>query len=387
MTGIFADETESASKENVSPAPKIKLEQNEIAAAPKVSIIKKPFSPFTGRIKASKVRLRLQPDLESRIVREMKKNEYVSVVDEEGDFLAIEAPLGVKAYVFRSFVLDNVVEGNRVNVRLEPSLESPIIAHLNTGDKVKGVVSEQHNKWLEIPVPSQTRFFISKEFVEFIGGPEMKAQMDKRRNAVDQLLESASLLCKAEMNKSFEEIDFERLKRSYQTIIQDYTDFPEQVDKAREFLATLQETYLQKRIAYLEAKASSTMHQEESNLLEAAKAVQKDELNDRMKTWEPIEEALYLTWTQFNQEKNIEEYYDQEKLLAVPISGILEAYISPVKNKPGDFIMRENDLPVAYVYSTKIDLQNYVGKKVTLIGSPRTNNNFAFPAYFIHAIE
>jgi len=49
--------------------------------------------------------------------------------------------------------------------------------------------------------------------------------------------------------------------------------------------------------------------------------------------------------------------------------------------------VKENDLPVGYVYSTMINLESLVGKKVTLVGVSRPNNNFAFPAYFVLSAE
>lgn len=350
---------------------------------------KKPFSPFTGKIKGNKVRVRLQPDLECPVIKELSKHDLVSVVDEEGDFWAVQAPDGIKAYIFRSFVLDNTVEGNRVNIRLQPSLEAPIIGHLNSGDKVKGAVSSLNNKWLEIPTPTQAKFYIAKDFVEFAGGPDLKAQLDKRKNTLEQLFESSSLLCKVEMQKPFEEIDFERLKRSFTTIIQDAADFPHYAERAKESLTTLQETYLQKRIAYLETKAEidSTKKHAESLVLENLNVQPVEEASDRMKMWEPLEEALYHSWAHLNEEKNLDDFYNDQRLVAVPIKGFLEAYVTPVKNKPGDYILKDKDLPVAYVYSTKVDLKNYVGKKVTLLGTQRSNNNFAFPAYFVHAVE
>ena len=350
---------------------------------------KKTFSPFTGKIKGNKVRVRLQPDLECQVVKELVKHDLVSVIDEEGDFWAIQAPEGVKAYVFRSFVLDNTVEGNRVNIRLQPSLDAPIIGHLNSGDKIKGSVSSLNNKWLEIPTPTQAKFYVAKDFVEFAGGPDLKAQLDKRKNTLEQLFESSSLLCKVEMQKSFEEIDFERLKRSFTTIIQDATDFPQYAEKAKESLAALQDAYLQKRIAYLETKAEadSAKKHAESLVLENLHVQPAVEASDRMKMWEPLEEALYNSWAHLNEEKNQEDFYNDQRLVAVPIKGFLEAYVAPVKNKPGDYILKDKDLPVAYVYSTKIDLKDFIGKKVTLLGTPRPNNNFAFPAYFVHAVD
>ena len=110
-------------------------------------------------------------------------------------------------------------------------------------------------------------------------------------------------------------------------------------------------------------------------------------LTDRMKMWEPIEEALYLSWANFSVKKNIDQFYEEQKVAAETITGIIDPYISPVKSKPGDFILRNGDVPVAYVYSTQVNLQSLVGKRATLVVSPRPNNNFAFPAYYVLDVE
>lgn len=354
-------------------------------AAPVFKLPEVPFSPFTGKIKAKKVRLRLAPDLDSHVVRELTKSDLVSVVGEKGDFWAVEPPAGLKAYVFRSFILDNVVEANRVNVRLEPSLDAPIIAHLNAGDKVNGTQSPLNNKWLEIKAPASTRCYVAKNLVEFAGGPEVKAQMDKRRNTAEQLFLTTSLLTAAELNKPFEKIEIDHLSRNYKTVIQDYADFPEFVDKAQESLTQLQEAYLQKRIAFLEAK--NTPRSSKETIEKEDAGIVAENATDKMKLWEPIEEAMYLTWAHVNESKDMNEYYEEQKLAAVAVSGILEAYTACVKNKPGDFIVRDKGLPVAYVYSTHVNLQNLVGKKVNLTCAARPNNNFAFPAYTVLSAE
>ncbi|HSX12466.1 MAG TPA: SH3 domain-containing protein [Rhabdochlamydiaceae bacterium] len=385
---ILAPKVETHTQEPVAVVPeKVEAKAPAVAQAPVVK--KKLFSAFTGKVKGNKVRVRVQPDLDCQVIKELNKHDLVTVVDENSEFWAIQPPEGIKAYVFRSFILDNTVEGNRVNVRLQPNLESPIIGHLNSGDKVKGIVSALNNKWLEIAPPAQTKFYVAKEFIEFAGGPELKAQLDKRKNTLEQLLDAAALLTKAELQKPFQEIDFERLKRSYTAIIQDSSDFPHFAEKAKESLIALQENYLEKRIAYLENKAEVNVEKKVEECAAAEELAAQPALapTDRMKMWEPLEEALVKTWTVLNDEKNSDDFYNEQRLVAVPIKGMLEAYLSPVKNKPGDFILKDKDIPVAYVYSTKIDLHPYVGKKVTLLGSPRSNNNFAFPAYFVHAIE
>jgi uncharacterized protein YgiM (DUF1202 family) len=398
MSCVFANET--APSEEVIAIPELSSPVSIPApavtpaplAAPKAvvkALPEAPFRPFTGKVKAKKVRVRVNPDLESSIVKEVAKNDLIAIVGEKGDFWAVEPLPGTKAYVFRSFILDNVVEGNRVNVRLKPDLEAPVIGHLGAGEKVSGIISSLNNKWLEIAPPSNTRFYIAKDFVENIGGPEVKVKIEKRKSAAKQLLEATDLLSKAELKKPYHEIDIERFVHSYQTVVKDYADFPDYVTTAKDALASIQETYLQKKISYLEAKAGKKgvahdlIDSEKGLALENESLRAKEDPSDRMKMWEPIEEALYLTWAHINGDRNIDEYYNEQNVTSVAVSGIVETYAAPVKNKPGDFILRDKDTPVAYLYSTKVNLQNLVGKKVTLIGTPRPNNNFAFPAFYV----
>jgi hypothetical protein len=353
-----------------------KITPKKIEKAAEVSV-----NPFTGKIKGRKVRMRLRPDLDSRIIKELNKNELVTVIGEKGDFWAVQAPAGTKGYIFRSFVLDNTVEGNHVNVRLEPSLDAPVISHMNSGDQIENAsISPVNSKWLEIAPPAQTRFYVAKEYIEYAGGPEVKAQMDRRASTAEQLIDAAALLSKAELRKPFEEIDFDRVIRGFTTVISDYTEFSELVEQAKESLATFQEAYLQKRISHLESSeqyASNTAEEHQKFAM----------LTDKMKLWEPIEEALYLSWANINENKAQRDYYEEQKLAAVEISGIVEPYTAPVKNKPGDFLLRNKDVPVGYVYSTQVNLQELVGSNVRLIAAPRPNNNFAFPAYYVLSVE
>ncbi len=348
------------------------------------------YKAFTGKIVGGNVRMRLSPDVDAPIVREVLKGDLVVVRGEKADFYSIEAPSDFKVYIFRSFVLDNVVEGNRVHVRLSPELNAPVVALMNSGDKVNGVISEKNHKWLEISVPKNVRFFIAKEYIEKIGGPELKALRDKKQNTVLQLMESAELLSQSEMMKPFEEVDFERVSSSFTTITKEYSDFPEYAEKARSKLAHLQEIYLQKKIAYLEAKTSKMSKERTSRTDYVPVADISEETltpRERMKIWERVEESLFLSWGASHHRKTMDDFYEDQKLKTVRISGIVEAYNDIVKNKPGNFVLRDRDMPRAYLYSTFTDLQNYVGKYVTLVAVQRPNNNFAFPAYFVFEAE
>lgn len=346
-----------------------------------------PVKPFTGKVKAKKLHMRAGASLESTVVKDLGRGELVSIVGEKGDFYAVEAPNGFKAYVFRSYILDNVVEGNKVNVRLKPTVDSPVLTHLNSGDRVSGTVCSTNNKWMEIALPSHVNFYVAKQYVENVGSPDIKAKYDARRRVAEETLESAQYLGKVEFEKGFPEIDFEKVTHNYQTVINDYAEFAELATVAKEELSALQERYIEKRLAYAETKPNAL--EEDTLSVQGASSASAlfTAITDKMKLWEPIEESLYLSWSSINESRTLDEYYADQKLAATPITGILEPYTAPVKCKPGDFIIRDKDLPVAYVYSTQINLQSLIGKKVTLMGAPRPNNNFAFPAYFVLSAE
>jgi hypothetical protein len=392
-TYVMADEGPTAEVAETSPAveaieapalaPAIVSEPVVIhtpEAAPEPSI-DLPFHTFTGKIKGKKVRMRAQADLESKIVKELNRNDLLLVVGEKGDFYAVQPPTSTKAYVFRSFILDGIVEGNRVNVRLEPSLDSPVIAHLNAGDHIKGAISSLNNKWYEIDPPSNARFYVAKEYVESIGGPEVKIQLDRRKMAAEQILDAAALLTKSEMQKPFSEISLDRIKHNYDVVMSDYADLPELAEKAKEALTSVQEAYLQKKLSFLEKKTEYPVNEETPRLEMALNPT------DRMKLWEPVEESLYLGWSSSHDDRSIAEFYEEQKQNATVVTGILESYTAPVKRKPGDFMLRDKELPVAYLYSTHINLQDFIGKKVTIVAAPRSNNNFAFPAYYVLSVE
>lgn len=363
---------------------------SEPKVAPKKVVDKIPevnVNPFTGKVKGRKVRMRLRPDLDSRIIKELVKNDLVTVIGEKGDFWAVEPPADTKVYVFRSFILDNVVEGNHVNVRLEPSLDAPIVAHLNSGEKLEDpIISPVNTKWLEIAPPPQTRFYIAKEYIDYAGGPEVKAQMDRRLATAEQLLDATSLLSKAEFRKPFDEIDFDRIVKGYNTIINDYNEFPDLVDQAKEALATFQDSYLQRRISFLESQPADRYADAKAS--KKGKLENVTQITDKMKLWEPIEESLYLSWANINENRTQREYYEEQKLGSVSLTGIVEAYTHPAKHKPGDFILRDKDSTAAYyIYSTQINLQSLVGKQVSLTAAPRPNNNFAFKAFYVLSVD
>jgi hypothetical protein len=346
------------------------------------------------------------------------------VVGESEDFYAVQPPADIKAYVFRTYILDNIVEGTRVNVRLEPDIEAPVIAQLASGERVNGVVSPLNSKWLEITPPAQARFYVSKSYIDKIGNASLMATIEKRREEVNSLLNATYLSGQTEIQKEFSEIHLDGIYANYNTIINHYQDFPDQVARAKELTSWLQDTYLQKKLAYLESKTKNSqndwsnrtsqmneqmlaqqqrvtelemqLQMEKASREYASRTTQTNSQQNmssaatsKMAVWEPVEQTIYAAWMHHNPTGTPEEFYREQKQQSVSLRGIIEPYTRTIKNKPGDYILinESTHLPIAYLYSTQINLQSMVGHAVTLHGSARANNNFAFPAYYVLSVE
>lgn len=343
--------------------------------------------PFTGKVIGKRVRMRLYPDVDSPIIKECQKDDLLLVVGEKNGFYLVQPPSDIKAYIFRSFILDGIVEGDHVNVRIAPDRDAPAIGHLSTGTRVNGRISELNNKWLEIVPPDSTNFFVAKEFIEYAGDASLKATYEQRLSALTQALDSINLFSQAEMQKPYDKIDFHKIESRYQEILQNYADFKE-IEVARKNLMQYQEKYLYKKIAFLEKRASQAGSQKPSEPTGMSYSDKESTSIEKMRMWEPFEESIYLSWSAMHHAKTMEDFYKDQKLKASIVSGVIEGYREAVKNKPGDFLLtQDNGLPVAFLYSTQINLEDYLGKRVNLSVSERPCNNFAFPAYYVHEVE
>lgn len=379
---------------------------------------------FTGKILKNRVRLRLQPNLDGPVLRELSRDQLVVVLGETDEFYAIQPLSDMKAFIFRTYVLDNVVEGSRVNVRLQPDLDAPVIAQLNSGDHVNGEIYPSNTKWIQIQIPESARFYVAKEYIEKIGDARYLARMEKRKEDVSHLLQTTKAVSDAEMQKPFEKINLTGIVANYKRVILDYKDFPEIGIKADELLKALQEAYTDKKIAYLEYQAqhaSNSLEKKNKELIEEINAqkrklsqfeqrIQKDKIAEaegaqhqmeavqrkyssqlpyHMIARIPAEEALFKEWSTKTGNDDPAAFYQDQKQQAFSIKGTIDHYNRPIKNKPGDFMLLNTDskLPIAFLYSTQINLQDYIGHEVTLWVVPRPNFNYAFPAYFVLTLE
>ncbi len=376
-----------------------------------------PFKPFTGRVTGNKVRIRLQPNLDGPILRQTPKGELFVVVGETDDFYAVAPSKGTKGYVYRTLILDNVVEGNRVNVRQEPHLESAVVAQLSQGDRVEGLPFNANPKWLEIELPESAKFYISKEYIENAGDANYLAQQEQRQADLKKQLQEALAKVDEELETPYEKSSFEEIKKELNTIISQYNDFPEQQTQAKEALARLQDEYLHKKMRYLEQQSQLQAEalNNRSQQIEAQLTQRQQELEDlknqqaqnqapqapasvplnlgtgvtpKMLMWNTAEERLFKAWQQNHPGATLNDFYDEQRMQAVWLKGTIEPYGRNVKNKPGDYMLvTAQRLPIAYLYSNMINLEDWVGHQVTIEASERPNNQFAFKAFYVLSVE
>jgi hypothetical protein len=382
----------------------------------------KALESFTGKITKNRVRLRLVPNLEGSVISELNQGAFLLVVDETDDFYAVEPTANSKAYVFRTYVLDNIVEGTHVNIRLKPDTESPVVTQLNSGDRVEGNIDPSNSKWLEIAMPKSVRFYVAKEYVEKVGDRFFLAKQEKRLQEANRLLIESHQLGQTEFAKSFDQMNIDLAVANYKKIIQHYADFPDQANRAKEALSSLQNAYSQKKLAYLEQnqtaakelkekneKLATELKNQQNQMSQLKQQLQKGNLaamnaaciekpvstgNEnaitfKMSQWGPVEQDLYTAWANENDNASSSAFYEEQMKKGIKLSGMIEAYNRPVKNKPGDYLLVNSDthVPAAFLYSTQVNLQDFLGQEVTLLVAPRANNNYAHPAYYVLTIQ
>ncbi|MDB2613874.1 hypothetical protein N9Y92_01795 [Chlamydiales bacterium] len=350
------------------------------------------FKSFTGQVVSSHVRLRISPNLDGVIVKELHRGDMMVIDGEENGFYRVLPLSDLKAYVFRTFILDGEVEGMNVNVRLFPELDSPIIAQLNTGDHVDGQISSSNNKWIEFTPPESVRFYVASDYIETVGDASYLASYEKKKSEATRLLNTFTEGCLEAIKKPFKEIKLETLYGLEAKLQENYGEFEEHIVKASKLKHQFANQYLEKKIAYLEERAI----QADQLLSENRNSEGFPELSDaslmtypKLSVWKEMEHSHFMRWYHEVGQGNEADFYVQEKKISIKLQGILEPYLRPVRNKPGDYLLidAKDQKPLAYLYSTHVDLQKYLGNEVELFVTPRPNNNFAYPAYYVLEVK
>ncbi len=353
-----------------------------------------PLEAFTGKVTGSRVRVRLQPSLDGMILKELSQGELLIVTGEVDDFYAVKPESQCKGYIYRAYVLDNIVEANNVNLRLEPDIHAPILTQLGQGDVVKGTICPENNKWLMIDLPDTVRFYIAKDFVANVGDVSLYKRTQMRRQQLVGRLDAIEKNIQQELAKPFAEVQLVPYVNDLKTIVAQNQDLPELSEKAQSLIKTIQEQYLQLSLKRpLEGEKESDRPLEQRHEQSQIAAVDTSSLHDvrHFSSFALDQQENSILNNAFTSGKvdSRETFYLEELRNAQELIGQLVPYDRPVKNRPGDFMLvdAKTKVPIAYLYSNRLDLHQFAGQHVHLMVSPRPNHHFALPAYFVLEVK
>jgi len=373
------------------------------------------FKPFTGRITGEKVRLRIRPQLDAHVVKELSAGDLFVITGETEDFYSVHVPKNVRFYVYRKYLIDDTVDGNRVNLRMGPSVESAIVDQLHYGDKVVGQVAEKNSKWMEIEPPDFIYFYVAKDYIDNVGGPELLLRLEKTKERLTTQLSEAQESIATELEKPFDLIQVNHALEVLEEIAAYERDFPKEATLAKNLSHETRQSYMQKKIHYLEEmqnespeelqrrneelrsalafqeqKVKELVNQVNQSPTPTQLAPQSDELTAEMLAWEPIEGHLFRSWS-VGQDPHvtIEDFYVDQLSESQEIAGVVQPYNHNLSTRPGDYLLfsEETGTPIAYLYSTRVNIKDLLGQKKQLRVVERTNHNFAFPAFYVLSVE
>ncbi len=342
------------------------------------------FTPFTGKVTGMKVRLRLQPNTDGSIIREALPGEFWIITNEFQDFYAVQPKSEAKGYVYRTYVLDGIVEGSHVNLRLLPEMQSPVITQLHQGDALSLSSEQKYPKWVEVKIPENVSFYIAKEYIKRIGPKALYAELELKRTHFLDEFKKIQERAEKELKRPFQEIQLAPIANELKALETKIADFPDVLTYARDLISHIQEQYLQ--LSVTDHHLSKKFVPIKEAIPEKRPADEKNAGYEAKTTFSLEQQELHIVQKAIEEGRsaNEQDFYAQEIARSFTVSGILIPYERTVKNRPGDFILVDvhSKVPLAYIYSTKISLQDILGEHITIQATERPNHFFALPAYY-----
>ncbi len=380
------------SENNNLPAPPEATPQN--ISAQEKSLVQR-LEPFTGKVTRNRVRLRVQPHLDAPILKELQRDDCLVINGIADDFYAVQPPQHMKGYVYRTYILDDHIEGNNVNVRLEPDTTSPVVMQLNAGDKVNGMISPINSKWYEIALPESVCFFVAKEFVNKVGDAHVYEDIEKRKNTLDSQFLQIDGAMSEEFKKPFKEIQLAPLAAQLHQIMNYNQDLPPYVERAQSMLQKMQEAYLQKSMSSQQANfpAPEAAHPQETALANEKVVdhvpVSQSAPDTDTAPFKQMEHRRVQAAIDSGRAQTAKDFYALEAKKGLRMKGVVKPFMRNVRNAPGDFVLvnPQTQVVAAFLFSTSINLLDYANKEVTVLCVERPNNDYAFPAYFVISVE
>jgi SH3-like domain-containing protein len=120
----------------------------------------------TARVIGNRVNLRARPDLRAEVLGQAERNDVFTVKSIGPEWVEIEPPDAVEAWVHGEFVEAGEVIAPQLNVRSGPGINHTVINQLERGDRV--TTRDSFAEWISIAPPDGSSVWIARDFVEIL---------------------------------------------------------------------------------------------------------------------------------------------------------------------------------------------------------------------------
>lgn len=126
------------------------------------------FIPFKGRVNAEDINIRSDSTVASEVIITLNKGDVVEVVGELYDWYKVRLPKQSPSYVFKDLTeaLDDktvVVAGDTVNIRLRPSENAAVVGRSNKDEVL--TVLDTEGDWLKVKPVNNSFGWVNKMFI------------------------------------------------------------------------------------------------------------------------------------------------------------------------------------------------------------------------------
>lgn len=116
------------------------------------------------RVARTNVNLRAKPMLIVEVAGQVQAGAILNVKSSREDWIEVEVPHEIGVWVSRSYVKDDKITGNNVNIRAGPGMNFSVIGQLNEGESVE--IMESYGDWLKIAPKPQCSLWVHRSLVE-----------------------------------------------------------------------------------------------------------------------------------------------------------------------------------------------------------------------------
>ena len=118
------------------------------------------------RVTGDRVSLRAAPSLEAGVLDRAMRGDVFKELGRSNEWVAVEAPEYVDAWVSESYLTNGVVIPNRLNVRSGPNRNYAVLTVVEEGTKLEEL--DRFHAWVKVAPPMGSRVWIHVDYTESV---------------------------------------------------------------------------------------------------------------------------------------------------------------------------------------------------------------------------